>query len=143
MYTTVDFNGWRYYQFELGGPQLKDSTKIDGMNIYYNGIPAGRTVTCYVDEIRASAASEPLGGVELTLAGQSLRFPITMSAGDRVRFKSMTDCQLVRASGAMETVKPEGAAPRLSPGSNPVLVSLLGSRPSEIRMVVTLTKVYP
>ena len=129
MYTTVDFNGWRYCQFKLGGPNLKDPTKIDGMNIYYNGIPAGRTVTCYVDEIRALAAPEPLGGVELTIAGQPIRFPVTMNAGDRLRFKSMTDCQLVRASGAVEMVKPEGAAPRLSPGSNPVVVSLMGIPP--------------
>ncbi len=98
---------------------MKDLTKIDGMNIYYNGIPAGRTVTCYVDEIRALAPPPPLGSVELTIAGQTIRFPIAMNAGDRLLFKSMTDCRLVRASGDVETIKPEGTMPDVEPGQKP------------------------
>ncbi|HQX49958.1 MAG TPA: hypothetical protein PLR25_08625 [Planctomycetaceae bacterium] len=143
MYTTVDFKGWRYCQFALGGPNLKDPANITAMNLYYNGIPAGRTATCYVDEIRALAAPEPLGDVELTIAGQSIRFPVAMNAGDRLFFKSMTDCQLVRASGAVESVQPVGSAPKLSPGKNPVVVSIQKVQPDEFRAVVKLIKVYP
>ncbi len=143
MYTTVDFTGWRYCQFALGGPNLKDAANINAMNIYYNGIPAGRTATCYVDEIRALAAPEPLRDVELTIAGQPLRFPVAMNAGDRLLFKSMTDCRLVRASGAVESVQPVGSMPKLSPGKNPVIVSIPNVQPDEFRAVVTLTKVYP
>jgi hypothetical protein len=143
MYTKVDFNGWRYCQFRLGGPKLKDPTRIDAMNIYYNGIPAGRTVNCYVDEIRALASPEPLGGVELAIAGQSIRFPVTLNAGDRLVYKGMDDCRLYRASGAAEAVKPEGMAPSLSPGRNPVVFSIPGTVPDEFRVRVALTKVYP
>jgi hypothetical protein len=143
MYTVVDFTGWRYCQFELGGPKLKDPAHISAMNIYYNGIPAGRTATCYVDEIRALASPEPLGDVELTIAGQSLRFPVAMHAGDRLRFKSMTDCRLVRASGTVELVQPEGMVPKLNPGENPVAVSITNTQPHDFRAVVMLTKVYP
>ncbi len=143
MVTTVDFTGWRYCQFDLGGPNLKDAAKIDAMNVYYNGLPAGRTVTCYVDEIRALAPPAPLCEVELTIAGQSIRFPVAMNAGDRLLFKSMTDCRLVRASGAVESVQPEGTVPKLSPGKNSVVVSIPNIQPHEFCAVVTLTKVYP
>jgi hypothetical protein len=143
MYTTVDFTGWRYCQFKLGGPSLKAPNSINAMNIYYNGIPAGCTATCYVDDIRALAAPEPLGDVELTIAGQSIRFPVALNAGDRLLFNSMTDCRLVRASGAVESVQPVGTPPKLSPGRNPVILSIPSAQSDEFRANVRLTKVYP
>ncbi len=143
MYTRVDFSGWRYCQFALGGPKLKSAAKIDGMNVYYNGIPANKTVTCHVDEIRALPAPEPLRSPTLTVAGTPIRFPVAMNAGDRLVFKSPEDCRLRRRSGAVETVKPEGPAPRLRPGRNPVTFSFGDPRPDEFRVVVSLATVYP
>ena len=32
MYTRVDFTGWRYCRFDLGGPSLKDLGKIEAMS---------------------------------------------------------------------------------------------------------------
>jgi len=143
MVTRVNFTGWRYCRFDLGGPSLKDPSKIDAMNVYYNGIPAGKTVTCHVDEIRALPPPEPLRDPVLTVAGKPIRFPVALSAGDRVVFKGMDDCRLYRKSGEMEPVKLEGAAPRLSPGRNPVVFSLPNTRPKEFRVLVSLVKVYP
>jgi hypothetical protein len=143
MYTPVNFNGWRYCQFPLGGPSLKDRSKIAALNVYYNGIPAGKTVTCCVDEIRAVRSPQPLGQPELAIAGRSIRFPVAMNAGDRLAFKGMENCRLVRRSGEVEEVKPEGSAPRLAPGRNPVVFSLPESSPREFRVVVLLEKLYP
>ena len=143
MYTTVDFRGWRYCQFKLGGPKLKDPGKITTMNIYYNGIPAGRTVTCHIDEIRALRPPQPLAEPALTIAGRQIRFPVAMHSGDRLVFEDMANCQLRRASGDVEAVKPEGSPPRLAPGANPIVFSLPDSSPREFRVVVSLTKVYP
>jgi concanavalin A-like lectin/glucanase superfamily protein len=143
MYTTVNFSGWRYCQFNLGGPRLKDPSKIVAMNIYYNGVPAGKTVTCHVDEIRAVRPPEPLGQPELTVGGRSIRFPVTMNAGDRLVYRGMEDCRLLRQSGTQEEVKPEGSIPRLSPGRNPVVFSLPESSPGKFRIVISLEKLYP
>jgi hypothetical protein len=143
MYTRVDFTGWRYCQFDLGAATLKDLAKIEAMNIYYNGIPAGRTVTCHVDEIRVFGPPEPLRDPVLTVAGEPIRFPVAMNAGDRVVFKGEGDCRLRRKSGPIEPVTPEGSPPRLRPGRNRVVFSLPDSRPGGFRVVVSVVKVYP
>ena len=143
MYTPVNFTGWRYCQFNLGGPRLNDPGKIVAMNIYYNGVPAGKTVTCCVDEIRAVRPPEPLGKPELTVAGRSIRFPVAMNTGDKLVFRGMNDCRLIGPSGRVEEVTPEGSIPKLSPGRNPVVFSLPDASGREFRVVVLLEKSYP
>ncbi|MBL7039556.1 MAG: hypothetical protein ISR77_13055 [Pirellulaceae bacterium] len=143
MYTTVNFNGWRYCQFDLGAPSLKDLSKIDAVNIYYNGIPAGKTVTCHVDEIRVLREAEPLRDPVLTIAGQRIQFPVAMKAGDKLVLKGVGDCRLYRKTGTVEEVTPEGSAARLSPGPHPVMFSLPNPSPIEFRVTVSLVKVYP
>jgi concanavalin A-like lectin/glucanase superfamily protein len=142
MYQQVDFTGWRYCHFALGGPKLKDPSRITAMHLYYNGIPAGKTVTCYVDEIRVLRDVEPLTNPELTIADKPIRFPIAMSAGDRLVFKGMDDCRLYRASGKIEQVAPVGALPRLHAGRNRVEFGLSGKVPDEFRVAVSLEKRY-
>ena len=143
MYTPVNFTGWRYCQFNLGGPKLKDASEIVSMNIYYNGVPAGKTVTCCVDEIRALRPPKPLGHPELTVAGRSIRFPVAMNASERLVFRGMNDCKLIGPSGKVEKVTPEGSIPKLSPGPNPVIFSLPDDSTSDFRVVVLLEKTYP
>jgi hypothetical protein len=142
MYRRVDFTGWRYCQFDLGGPQLKPPAKITAMHLYYNGIPAGKTVTCYVDEIRLLREVEPLSDPELTIAGESIRFPVAMHAGDRLVFKGPNDCRLYRATGAMEEITSQGTPPRLRAGQNEVVFSLSTPGPQEFRVGVALEKRY-
>ena len=143
MYTTVDFTGWRYCQFNLGGPRLKDPSKIVAMNIYYNGVPAGKTVTCCVDEIRAVRRPKPLGPLELTVGGQQFHFPVAMDAGQKLVFRGMNDCRLIGPAGRVEKVAPEGSPPKLSPGRNSVVFSLPEASGREFRIVVLLEKSYP
>ncbi len=142
MYRHVDFTGWRYCQFDLGCPELKDPGRITAMHFYYNGIPAGKTVTCHVDEIRLLRPAEPLRNPELTIAGRSIRFPAAMHAGDRLVFRGMENCRVHRATGTSEPVVPEGAPPRLTAGQNEVLFTLPASSPQEFRVGVALEKRY-
>jgi hypothetical protein len=142
MYRRVDFTGWRYCQFDLGGPKLKDLSKVTAMNLYYNGIPAGKTVTCYVDELRLLREVEPLTDPEVTIASNGIRFPVAMHAGDRLVFKGLDDCRLYRTAGEIEEVKPVGTSPRLVPGRNPVVFSLPGTGPDQFRVEVSLEKQY-
>ena len=143
MYTPVDFTGWRYCQFDLGGPRLKDPSKIVAMNIYYNGVPGGKTVTCCVDEIRAVRPPEPLGQPELAVGDRRIHFPVAMSAGDKLVFRGMNDCRLIVPTGRVEEVTPEGSIPKLIPGGNPVVFSLAKATGREFRAVVLLEKIYP
>ncbi|NLS93946.1 MAG: hypothetical protein GXX96_17440 [Planctomycetaceae bacterium] len=142
IYRRIDFTGWRYCQFDLGAPTLKDPTRINAMGLYYNGIPAGKTVTCYVDEIRLLRQVEPLANPELTIADNRIRFPAALHAGDRLVFKGMNDCHVYRASGEIAPVTPEGASPRLRPGRNPILFALPPDGPNEFRVSVLLEKRY-
>lgn len=143
MVTHVNFNGWRFCRFALGGPHLKNPHKIDAVNIYYNGIPAGKTVTCHVDGIRAMRKAEPLRQPSLIIAGRRITFPVAMDAGDVLAMKGMDDCKLYRHSGAVEDIKPEGAAPKLDRGQNPVVFTLANPHRRGFRAVVTLTTKYP
>ncbi|MBM4089354.1 MAG: LamG domain-containing protein [Planctomycetes bacterium] len=143
MVTVVDFTGWRYCQFPLGGPSLKDPRRIRAINIYYNGIPAGKRVTCHVDEIRAVCAAEPLRDPEFLIAGQRLRFPVALDAGDTLTFQGMDRCTLRRASGAVEPVKPIGANATLRTGPNSITFSLPNGPASDFRVVVSTTTIYP
>ena len=146
MYTKVDFSGWRYCQFELGGSSLKDVSRIEAINIYYNGIPAGKTVTCYLDEIRVLRKPDPLSGLSLAVSGDRIVFPVALNAGDRLVFTGTKDCRVHRVQGIVETVQPEGTTPALRPGRNRIELSLApSSRTSsrdDIRVIVSLVKVY-
>jgi hypothetical protein len=143
MVTRVDFSGWRFCRFDLGGPKLKDPSRIIGLNIYYNAIPAGRSVTCFIDEIRALPRAEPLRNPTMLVGGQRIVFPVAMHAGDSLIMKEATGCRLIRKSGTVETVIPEGALPRLRPGRTPVAFSLPSKQNENFRVVVGLTKKYP
>ncbi len=143
MYTRVDFSGWRYCQFDLGNPSLKDLSRITAMNIYYNALPAGKTVQCHVDEIRLLAPSEPIRDPVLTVADQMIQFPVALYAGDKLVMNGQRQCTLYRKSGTTEPVTPVGGPLQLLPGRNPVTLTLPTAQPRPLRVVVELTKLYP
>lgn len=142
-YTRVDFDGWKYISFQLGGPNLKDRSRITALNMYFNGIPAGKSVACFVDEIRALHPLPPLHDPMVTIAGHSIRFPVRLAAGDRLVFSGLKDCHVLRQSGAVEAVIPDGAAPKLHPGRNQIEFSLSESHSNNFRISVAVEKRYP
>ena len=52
-YLTIDFQGWR--QVTLTKPAINTLRygQTDGLNLYYNSLPPGKTVTCHIDQIEA------------------------------------------------------------------------------------------
>ena len=83
------------------------------------------------------------GEMELTVAGRRVRFPVELSAGDRLVFKGMDDCRVYRRlGGEAEVVSPEGRVPRLAPGRNAVALALGEGAPEEFRLTVSLMKRY-
>ncbi len=64
-YLTIDFKGWR--QVTLAEPQF-NTLKYDhvgSLNFYYNGMPAGQTVTCLIDQVEAIVERDGKQQVEL------------------------------------------------------------------------------
>jgi hypothetical protein len=142
MVTRVDFVGWRYLEFDISGANL-DLGRIEYLIIYYNGVPAGRTVTCHIDDIRALPPPLPVKRPELTVEGERIVFPVELPAGDRLAFRGVRDCWVQRArDGRREAVRPQGRRPALKPGKNRVAIGLGPNSPEQFRMTVSLTKAY-
>ena len=143
MVTSVKFTGWRYCQFDLGGPHLGDLGKIEYLLIYYNGIPAGETVTCYVDDVRVLRDVHPLKNPSLSIGRDRVVFPATMQAGDRLSLRRLNDCKLWRKTAAVpETIRPEGVLPMLKPGRHTVTLGLAPDSPAGFRLTGSTVKVY-
>lgn len=60
-YIPVDFEGWRQVTIADAPYNTLAPGRVGGLNIYYNGIPAGQTVRCRIDHIEAVLER---GGVE-------------------------------------------------------------------------------
>ncbi len=52
-YLTIDFQGWRQVTLTETAINTLRYEQTDAVNIYYNSLPAGKAVTCYVDQIEA------------------------------------------------------------------------------------------
>ena len=142
MVTRVDFSGWRYREFDLASAGL-DLGRIEYVLLFYNSIPAGATVTCEVDDIRALGEPGRLARPVFSVGGRALVFPVDLSVGDRLVFRDMRDCVLYRR-GRVEAqpVRPVGRKPRLEPGHNDVLLDFAEGSPRAMRVRAAITKVY-
>jgi hypothetical protein len=145
MVTHVDFVGWRYVQFDFNRPGNLDRAKVQQMLIYYNGIPARQTVTCWVDEIRALPTIGGLGlkHPQITVGGRQLRFPTELAPGDRLVFDG-SRCRVHRAGKPeVEWFAAEGGPLTLQPGRNRVSLAFDAELQPEFRVGVSLVKHYP
>jgi hypothetical protein len=141
--THVDFTGWRYQHFALSGPGNLDRASIQSLLIYYNGIPAGQTVTCYLDDVRAVPALEGLRNPQLTIGANRLVFPVELWAGGRLVYDGVGQCRVYRKAGSEpELIQPQGAPLTLAPGRNPVVLSFGSDALPHFRAAVSLVKHY-
>ena len=142
MVTRVDFRGWRYCEFDLAGAAL-ELGRIEYVLLFYNSIPAGATVTCDVDDIRALGRRACLSRPVFSVGGRAMVFPVDLSVGDRLVFRGMDDCFLRRRGrGEAEPVEPVGRKPRLGPGYSDVLLDFAEGAPRAMRVLASVTKVY-
>jgi len=142
--THVDFAGWRYQQFPLSGPGNLDRANVQSLLLYYNGIPANQTVTCYLDDVRAVPAIEGLKNPQLATGASRLVFPVELSTGDRLVFDGASQCRVYRKVGSEpELIQAQGTLGTLVPGRNPVVLSFGSGAPPHFRAAVSLVKHYP
>jgi len=141
MVTRIDFAGWRYRQFDIADAPI-DLSKIEYIIIYFNGIPAGETVRCYVDDIRAFPVVRTICNPRISVGDRTVVFPVSMSAGERLIFKGMRNCMLYGREGDLiAEVEPSGEEPRLHSGINPVRFSLSPDSAKDFSVTVSITKI--
>ncbi|OGV69143.1 MAG: hypothetical protein A3K19_15545 [Lentisphaerae bacterium RIFOXYB12_FULL_65_16] len=142
MNTTVDFNGWKYAEFPLPNAAL-DTAKVEYLIIFYNNIPAGKTVRCCLDDIRGLRDAARILNPSVSIAEQKLVFPVALGAGDRLLFRQGKDCKLF-AVGSKEPkdVILDGTPPMLRPGPNHIQIGLADPAPTEFQLRAWVTKVY-
>lgn len=95
---------------------------IGSLNIWYNNLPPGKTVTTYLSPIEAlPLVSNKLANPSITIDGKKLTFPVEIESGAYLEFDSMDDCKLYNREGVVvKEVKPVGEAPVIGPGEHAV-----------------------
>lgn len=113
---------------------------IGSLNIWYNNLPPGKTVTTYLSPIKAlPLVSHKLVNPSVTIDGRKLSFPVEIESGGYIEFVSMTDCKLYNKEGVIVgEVKPDGDAPLIGPGEHTVEFSAATSDGLTARAYVTV-----
>jgi len=141
-YVKIDFTGWRYveliepeadrfeeyswpyarclYQIYRSGAAFKN---VVGLNLWYNNIPFGRTVTCYLSPIKAvPLVKTRIFRPSVTVTGHTLIFPVEIESGCYLEFHGRDDCRLYGPKRELiREVRPEGDVPILEAGDNKIM----------------------
>ena len=118
-----------------------DYGHISALNICLNNLPINKDVRCVLSPIRAL----PLKPIEvvnpqITIAGKTIMFPITLKSGQYLEFRSKTNCIAYDANGEpIGPVSPAGEIPMIEAGDNQIqFASQETSGTPPIRARVTL-----
>lgn len=140
--TGIGFTGWKYVEFPLAGAEL-DLSKIEYLILYYNNLPAGKTVSCRIDEIRALRDPQVLRHPSLSLRGTRILFPVTLAPGERLVYRGPDDCAVYGPDGVRQrSVKPRGTMPTLKPGRNAIAFGVAPGSARTFSVQVRTDKVY-
>ena len=143
-YIEVDFTGWRYFELvELEGGRIADYawpyggdaygiyreavdySQVETFALWYNNLPPGKNVACYVSPIKAlPLAKASVKNPSITIAGKTITFPVEIETGCYLEFAAMNDCKLYGKNGALlSEVTPQGEVPPLAAGDNTLTFS--------------------
>jgi len=141
-YVTIDFAGWRYVEllfrerdagrygnhvwpypghyYVYRAPLVRNH--VSELNLYFNELPPGKNATCYLSPIKALRTRKvTLRNPSVQIAGKRVVFPAAVESGGYIEFRSMTDCALYDARGAIvQQVRPQGQPPALATGPNAI-----------------------
>lgn len=158
-YVHVDFAGWRYFELiEMEGGAIADFAwpyggnaygiyrepvdygRIESLSIWYNLLPQGKTVTCYLSPIKAlPLVKAKLRNPKVTLGGRTIVFPTELESGYYLEFRSMSDCTVYGPKGeVLSDITPVGDAPEAAAGENTAAFLCDNERGVSARAYVTL-----
>jgi hypothetical protein len=158
-YVVVDFTGWRYFELlEPEGNRCDDYTwpysgnyyalyreivqmgQVESIGVWYNNVPAGKTMTCYISPIKAIPVFDTkLTNPAVTIGDKTITFPVTMTTGSYLEYRSASDCKLYGPKGELiAEINPQGDAPALAPGDNRVEFRATAPENLSVRAYVTV-----
>jgi hypothetical protein len=110
---------------KLTGMFWVDYGKLDSLKLWYNNLPKGEEVKCYLSPIKALPhVKAKLVNPAIAIGGQTITFPTMLESGSYLEFRSQTDCKVYDAKGELiGEIKPQGNIPQLEAGSNVVQFS--------------------
>ena len=141
-YVTIDFKGWRYfslietestrhsnYEWPEGAAQYHvfreniDFSVVESVSIWFNGIPAGKSVNCLVSRVKAlPMVSGTVKNPAVSVNGKKVVFPVEMSSGSYIEAYSESDCKLFGSKGELiKEFAPAGKLPVLKEGANKLI----------------------
>jgi hypothetical protein len=122
-----EFGGteWIQHWNLAAGTSWVDYAKLDSLKLWFNHIAKGEKVTCYLSPIKVLPhAKTKLVNPAIEMGGKTITFPTRLESGSHLEFRSMNDCKIYDARGALVgEVKPEGKIPKLETGNNEVKFS--------------------
>ncbi|MCX6222682.1 MAG: hypothetical protein NTZ69_17070 [Bacteroidia bacterium] len=160
----IDFTGWKYFELvEIESSEFSDYVwpapyssssfyvydsyrhlvsfdKVDKLQLWYNNLPAGKTVTTLLGPIKAL----PLVPTSITnpiviIGGEKIIFPVSLESGMYLEFRSSTDCKLYGSRGEfLKDVPVQGKIPVLNPGNNKISFSCETPKGINPRVQVTI-----
>jgi len=71
-YIPISFEGWRHITIDKAALDTLRYDRVAALNIYYNGLPAGETVACMIDQVEAIIERD---GVEQAVLLEDFEFP--------------------------------------------------------------------
>ena len=98
-----------------------DYSKIDQLNIWYNNLPTGKQVKCYISPIKALPFKKTkIKNPSITIKGKTITFPVELEAGSYIEFRSFSDCKVYDAQGEIikQLTPLESEVPVLQAGQN-------------------------
>ncbi len=141
-YVTIDFNGWRYFELvEPESERFEDYSwpygrciysvyrealgfkEVHRFHLWYNNVPVGCTVTCYLSPIKAlPLIKNQISRPSITVGGRKIVFPVTLESGFYLECFGPDDCRLCGPKGELiRQVRPEGEIPILEAKDNAIM----------------------
>lgn len=142
----IDFTGWKYFELvEIESSEFSNYIwpapyssssfyvydsyrhtvsfdKVDKLQLWYNNLPAGKTVTTLLGPVKAlPLVINTITNPTITIRGEKITFPVSLKSGMYLEFKSASDCKLFGSKGEfIRDVPVQGKIPMLDSGSNNV-----------------------
>lgn len=161
-YVKLDFLGWRY--FNLIEPEssritdykwpvntryyvydnhmgIADFASIDEVQIGVNNLAANQECRCLIGPVKALGLVEaPIESPELTINGQSARFPVAMKPGMYLELSPAGECKLFAPDTKLvREIKLEGGVPTLRTGGNDLSFGAAKADGARARVTVSAT----
>jgi hypothetical protein len=160
----VDFTGWKYFElveiessdfsnyiwpapYSSSSFYVYDSyrhtvsfDKVDKLQLWYNNLPAGRSVTTHLGPVKAlPLVSATITNPEVVIGGEKIVFPVSLEAGMYLEFKSVSDCKLYGSKGEfIKEVIVTGKIPTLHTGANNISFNCYAPKGINPRVQVTI-----